>query len=104
MRGVDPRDAESLERICPRFDRRIPFRICKDGCLIKTNQFTSSLQFQLAAVGIIVFVKKYYSHEIIKSSSRELSVFIWIGAVVAHFNTFLVFFTAPNNVSCGVIR
>ncbi|XP_059088654.1 metabotropic glutamate receptor 2-like [Tigriopus californicus] len=55
-------------------------------------------------VSVMVVVSKHFNHVMIKSSSRELSVFVWIGVLISHFHTFLVFLVKPTKLTCGLLR
>eukprot|EP00095_Tigriopus_kingsejongensis_P012388 snap_masked-scaffold1132_size60346-processed-gene-0.1 protein:Tk12388 transcript:snap_masked-scaffold1132_size60346-processed-gene-0.1-mRNA-1 annotation:"GI14041" len=77
---------------------------------LRMNKGWSIMALLTAILGMAVLVAvavvngKNYDHEKIKSSSRELSIFIGMGAFISHFHTFLVFFTTPSPASCSFIR
>ena len=58
----------------------------------------------LLALSVVAFTIYHRDHRVVKSSGRELSLMMWIGVMVNHLNTFLVFFTAPGHGICSLLR
>lgn len=56
------------------------------------------------ALAVVAFTVYHRNHRVIKSSGRELSLMMWIGVMVNHLNTFLVFFTVPGTSVCSLLR
>jgi hypothetical protein len=56
------------------------------------------------AIAVAVFTIYHREHKVIKSSGRELSLMIWIGVMINHFNTFLIFFSDPGPNVCSLLR
>ena len=77
---------------------------------LRTGNPYAVLAILLAVIGLILvgavlaFSLRHIEHKVIKNSSRELSLFTLIGAVIAHFNIFFVFFATPSAGMCGFIR
>ncbi|TRY61076.1 hypothetical protein TCAL_09089, partial [Tigriopus californicus] len=83
-------------------------KLVQETLALSSGWTVMAILVALLGVAGVVFVMavniKNYNHEKIKSSSRELSIFVWIGAVISHLNTFLVFFVIPTNFTCSLLR
>ncbi len=58
----------------------------------------------ILGLAFLAFSIRHYDHVVMRNSSRELSTLTWLGVMICHLNTIIIFHSFPSDSMCSLIR